>query len=54
VLGLVVGVGFAVTIMLVTSAFETQKPNALVWGLINAAYHLVGLVIAAVIIAVWT
>jgi hypothetical protein len=54
VLGLVVGVGFAVTIMLVTAAFETQKPNAMVWGLINAAYHLVGLVIAAVIIAVWT
>jgi hypothetical protein len=54
VLGLVVGIGFALTIMLVTSAFETRKPNAFVWGLINAAYHLVGLVIAAVIVAVWT
>ena len=53
VLGLVAGVGFAVTTMLTTATFETQKPNGMVWGLINAAYHLVGLVIAAVIIAVW-
>jgi hypothetical protein len=51
VLGLVVGVGFAISISLVTATFESNKPNQMVWGSINAGYHLVGNVVAAIIIA---
>jgi hypothetical protein len=51
VLGLVVGVGFAISIALVTATFEAQKPNRWAWGAVNAGYHLVGNVVAAIIIA---
>jgi uncharacterized protein DUF1761 len=51
VLGLVIGVGFAVSIALVTATFESNKPNAMAWGAINAGYHLVGNLVAAIIIA---
>jgi uncharacterized membrane protein len=51
VLGLVVGIGFAISISLVTATFESNKPNAMAWGAINAGYHLVGNVLAAIIIA---
>jgi uncharacterized membrane protein len=51
VLGLVVGVGFAISISLVTATFESNKPNAMAWGAINAGYHLIGNVVAAIIIA---
>ena len=51
VLGLVVGVGFAVSIALVTATFESAKPKPFVWGGINAGYHLVGNLVAAAIIA---
>lgn len=51
VLGLVVGVGFAISIALVTATFEAQKPNRWTWGAVNARYHLVGNVVAAIIIA---
>ena len=51
VLGLVVGVGFAISISLVTATFESNKPNQMTWGAINAGYHLVGNVVAAIIIA---
>ncbi len=49
-LGLITGVGFVVTVLLVTHAYE-QRP-ASVW-LINAGYHLVGFVLTAVIVSVW-
>lgn len=51
VLGLVVGVGFAVSIALVTATFESAKPKPFVWGGINGGYHLVGNLVAAIIIA---
>ena len=51
VLGLVVGVGYALPIVLATAAFEFSKPRQWTWGLIDAGYHVVGLVLAAVIIA---
>jgi Protein of unknown function (DUF1761) len=51
VLGLVVGVGFAISIALVTATFETNKANAMTWGAINAGYHLIGNLVAAIIIA---
>jgi hypothetical protein len=51
VLGVVVGVGFAISIALVTATFETQKPSRWTWGAVNAGYHLVGNVVAAITIA---
>jgi len=52
-LGLVLGIGFAAAILIVTAAFEFTKPQKYVWGLIDALYHLVGIVIASVILALW-
>jgi hypothetical protein len=49
-LGLVVGIGFAVPLLLTTAAFEFQKPQPFTWGLIDASYHAVGLAIAGAII----
>lgn len=54
VLGLVVAIGFAVPIALVTAAFETKKPQPMVWGAVNAGYHVLGTVAAALILALWT
>lgn len=51
VLGLIVGVGFAISIALVTATFESGKPKPFVWGAINGGYHLVGNLVAAIIIA---
>lgn len=53
VLGLVVAIGFAVSIAFVTAQFESQKPKPMVWGAVNAGYHVVGNLLAAIIIAVW-
>ena len=50
-LGLVVGVGYAVVILLNTASFEFAKPSRFVWGSIDATYHAIGLVLAAVILA---
>ena len=50
VLGLVVGVGIAGTALFSTAAFEFSKPARWTWGLITAAYHVVGLTIAAVVL----
>jgi hypothetical protein len=52
-LGLVVAIGFALPISLVTAQFETQKPKPMVWGAVNAGYHVVGNLVAAIIIASW-
>jgi hypothetical protein len=51
VLGLVVGIGFAISIAIVTATFESTKPKPFVWGGINAGYHFVGNLVAAVVIA---
>jgi hypothetical protein len=52
-LGLVVAIGFAVPISLVTAQFETTKPKPMVWGAVNAGYHVVGNLVAAIIVASW-
>ncbi len=52
VLGLVVGIGFAISISLVTATFESNKPSQMTWGAINAGYHVIGNLVAAVLIAV--
>ena len=53
VLGLVVAIGFAVAISFVTAQFESQKPKPMVWGAVNAGYHVVGNLVAAIIVATW-
>lgn len=52
-LGLVVAVGFAISIALVTAQFESEKPKPMVWGAVNGGYHVVGNLIAAIIVASW-
>ena len=54
VLGLVTGVGIALTSLFVTGFFDPQKPQPMVWVAVVSGYHLVGLVIAAVILTIWT
>jgi uncharacterized protein DUF1761 len=51
VLGLVVGIGVASAITFNIAAFEFSKPARWTWGLIDATYHVVGLTVAAVILA---
>lgn len=53
VLGLLVGIGYAAMIVLTTAAFEFSKPRQWTWGVIDASYHVLGLMIAAVILALW-
>lgn len=53
VLGLVVGIGYAFTTLITTAAFEFSKPRQWTWGVISGAYHAVGLLIAAVILALF-
>jgi hypothetical protein len=49
VLGLVLGIGVAGAIVINTAAFEFDKPSRWTWGVIGAAYHVVGVTVAAVI-----
>lgn len=53
ILGLVVGIGYAVTTTAVTANYEPGKPQPWTWFLITGAYHLVGIVIVAVVVAIW-
>jgi hypothetical protein len=53
VLGLVVGVGYAAMVTALGAVFD-QKPQPGVWFLINAVYHVLGLLIVAVIVSLWS
>jgi hypothetical protein len=53
VLGLVAGIGIALSALFVTGFFDPQKPQAMVWVAVVSGYHMVGLVIAAIILAIW-
>lgn len=53
VLGLVVAVGLVGTILFVTAVFDPKKPHSMLWFAITWAYHLVGVMLAAVILAAW-
>ncbi len=52
-LGLVVGVGYALVITGVDAVFDPNKPQPWVWFAISGSYHLVGLIIVAVLVSVW-
>ncbi|HYZ90832.1 MAG TPA: DUF1761 domain-containing protein [Actinomycetota bacterium] len=51
-LGLVVGIGFALTAAGVTSIYD-RKPDPLGWFLINGLFNTGGLVLVGVIIGAW-
>jgi hypothetical protein len=52
-LGLVVGIGYAVTLTAVDAALDTNRPHPWLWFAITGAYHLLGLLIVAVIVSMW-
>lgn len=54
VLGLVTGVGIAFSALFVTGFFDPQKPQAMTWVAVVGGYHIVGLLIVSIILAVWT
>jgi hypothetical protein len=53
VLGLITGVGYAVPMVGVEATFDPNKPKPLTWFVITAAYHLIGFLILAVVVALW-
>ena len=53
VLGLLVGVGYALTVTATDAVFDPNKPKPWNWFVISGAYHVVSLVIVGMIIAVW-
>ena len=53
VLGLVIGIGFALARTAVDATFTPNLPQPVTWFAITGLYHLVGLVIIAVLVSVW-
>ncbi|HEV2778353.1 MAG TPA: DUF1761 domain-containing protein [Actinophytocola sp.] len=53
VLGLVAGVGLAGMALLVTGFFDPKKPQPMVWVAITSGYHVVGILIISIIMALW-
>lgn len=54
VLGLVIGIGYAASLVGVTAVFESNKPQPGTWAVITGGYHVVGYLLAAVIVSAWT
>lgn len=54
ILGIVVSMGYAGSILGVTAAFETTKPQPWTWFGVSYGYHLGGLLITALIVSLWT
>lgn len=52
-LGLLTGLGFALPMVGVEATFDPNKPKPLQWFLITVAYHLIGFLILALVIALW-
>ena len=52
-LGLVVGVGYALVINANDAVFDPNKKEPLTWFVITGAYNLLGLLIVAVLVSVW-
>lgn len=53
VLGLVLGIGLSLAHTFVDASFDPNKPEPWTWFAINGTYHALGLVIVAVVIAIW-
>ena len=52
-LGLFVGVGIVAAVIMVTGWFDPKKPQPLVFAAITSGYHVLGLLLTAVIVSVW-
>ena len=53
VLGLVCGVGLSLMHTMVDATFDPNKPQPWTWLAINGGYHALGILIVAIIVAVW-
>jgi Protein of unknown function (DUF1761) len=53
VLGLVVAVGIACSVLFVTGALDPARPRPFAWFAITGGYHVVGLITASLLVAVW-
>ncbi len=53
VLGLVLGIGLSLMHTLVDATFDPNKPQPWSWFAINGTYHALGLLIVALVVAVW-
>jgi len=53
VLGLVLGIGLSLAHTFVDASFDPNKPQPYTWFAINGTYHALGLLIVAVVIALW-
>ncbi len=53
VLGLIVGIGYALMVNMTDAVFDPNKPQPMVWFAITGAYHLLGLLIVAVLVSLW-
>ena len=54
VLAIVVGIGVAAAVLTVTGVFDATKPSAMTTVAISAGYHFVGLLLASIILSLWT
>jgi hypothetical protein len=52
ILGLFVGVGYALTLVAVGATYE-QKPEPIMYFLVNGLYNVLGLVVVGAIVAAW-
>ena len=53
ILGLVIGIGYALPLTAVDAIFDPNKPEPWAWFAITAVYHLLGLLIVAVLVSIW-
>jgi hypothetical protein len=53
ILGLVVGVGYALVVTATDAVFDPNKPKPWTWFAISGAYHVVSLIIVGMIIGAW-
>lgn len=52
-LGLITGIGFALPMVGIEATFDPNTPKQMTWFAITVAYHLIGFLILAVVIAIW-
>lgn len=53
VLGLVVGIGLSLMHTLIDATFDPNKPEPWTWFAITGSYHTLGLVLVAIVVALW-
>ena len=48
-----IGIGYALPLTAVDAIFDPNKPEPWAWFAITAVYHLLGLLIVAVLVSTW-